>query len=288
VQTTRRRGGRTARPVGSASVDLASAGGLPVRSGLLHLAPVLRGSVVTGTRGLERVTHALIAPFRGGQAGAARAIACDLLLVSGGWNPAMHLFSQARGQLRYDEGLGAFLPGQELDGLSITGAAAGVFDLAGCLASGQQAARTALAASAIEPAGPVAAQHVVVVAEPARGQAARPARRGRHRQHAVRRAEPQIADPPAAESGLPAPGARPSKPGRSGCSHTRTGSAAMMSLPPAQAPSSAAGFRSRRTSRSTSAAARSQSSGRHCDLVPPIPVTRQTAPSGCGSSRAAS
>src|SRR5215471_17729532 len=111
--------------------------------------PVLRGSVVTGTRGIERVT-------------AARAIACDLLLVSGGWNPAVHLFSQARGQLRYDEGLGAFLPGQELDGLTVAGSAAGVFDLAGCLASGQRAARTALAASAIEPAGqdrlPAAAQ----------------------------------------------------------------------------------------------------------------------------------
>jgi sarcosine oxidase subunit alpha len=108
--------------------------------------------VVTGTRGLERVTHALVAPFRGGEAGAAGAIACDLLLVSGGWNPAVHLFSQARGRLRYDEGLGAFLPGQELDGLTVAGSAAGVFDLAGCLADGQRAARAALAASAIEPA----------------------------------------------------------------------------------------------------------------------------------------
>src|SRR5215472_41639 len=124
--------------------------------------PVLPGSVVTGTRGIERVTHALVAPFRGGEAGAGRAIACDLLLVSGGWNPAVHLFSQARGRLRYDEGLGAFLPGQELDGMTVAGSAAGVFDLAGCLASGQRAARTALAASAIEPAGqdrlPAAAQ----------------------------------------------------------------------------------------------------------------------------------
>src|SRR5262249_53587255 len=83
--------------------------------------PVLRGSAVAGTRGIERVTHALVAPFRGGQAAAGRAIGCDLLLVSGGWNPAVHLFSQARGQLRYDEDLGAFLPAQELDGMPITG-----------------------------------------------------------------------------------------------------------------------------------------------------------------------
>src|SRR5688500_8541626 len=104
---------------------------------------VLPGSVVTGTRGVERVTHALVAPFAGGDVGASSAIACDLLLVSGGWNPAVHLFSQARGRLRYGSALGAFVPGEELDGLVVAGAAAGVFDLAGCLADGQRAAREA-------------------------------------------------------------------------------------------------------------------------------------------------
>ena len=32
-------------------------------------------------------------------------IDCDLVCVSGGWNPAVHLFSQARGKLRFDEAL---------------------------------------------------------------------------------------------------------------------------------------------------------------------------------------
>ena len=114
--------------------------------------PVVRGSVVTGTRGVERVTHALVAPFLGGEVGTSEAIACDLLLVSGGWNPAVHLFSQARGRLRYDEALGAFVPGEELDGLAVAGAAAGVFDLAGCLADGQRVAREALTALGFEPA----------------------------------------------------------------------------------------------------------------------------------------
>jgi sarcosine oxidase, subunit alpha len=114
---------------------------------------VLSGAVVTGTQGVERVTHALVAPFADGEVGASSAIACDLLLVSGGWNPAVHLFSQARGRLRYDEALGAFLPGEALDGLTVTGSAAGVFDLAGCLADGQRGARAALTALAIPPAG---------------------------------------------------------------------------------------------------------------------------------------
>ena len=50
-------------------------------------------------------------------------LACDVLLVSGGWNPAVHLFSQARGKLRYDENLGAFVPGEDLDGVSVAGSA---------------------------------------------------------------------------------------------------------------------------------------------------------------------
>ncbi|WP_283398108.1 2Fe-2S iron-sulfur cluster-binding protein [Modestobacter marinus] len=129
---------------------------------------VLAGAVVTGTQGVERVTHALVAPFADGEVGAAGAIACDLLLVSGGWNPAVHLFSQARGRLRYDEALGAFLPAEQLDRLSVTGAAAGVFDLAGCLADGQRVARAALSALAVAPPGedrlPAAPEPVVPAA----------------------------------------------------------------------------------------------------------------------------
>ncbi|WP_369135610.1 2Fe-2S iron-sulfur cluster-binding protein [Modestobacter sp. I12A-02662] len=113
---------------------------------------VLPGSVVTGTEGVERVTSALVAPFADGEVGTGSAIGCDVLLVSGGWNPAVHLFSQARGRLRYDEDLGAFVPAQELDGLSVAGSAAGLLDLAGCLADGRAAARATLTALAIEPA----------------------------------------------------------------------------------------------------------------------------------------
>ena len=98
----------------------------------LHL-----GSVVTGTRGEERVTHALVS-------GIDTPVACDVLLVSGGWNPAVHLYSQARGKLRYDETLGAFVPGEALDGVSVAGSATGIFDLPGCLRNGREAAESAL------------------------------------------------------------------------------------------------------------------------------------------------
>lgn len=62
---------------------------------------------------------------------------CDTLLLSGGWNPAAHLFSPVRGALRYDAELGAFRPGEPLDHVIVVGAANGTFDLAGCLAEGK-------------------------------------------------------------------------------------------------------------------------------------------------------
>jgi sarcosine oxidase subunit alpha len=63
-------------------------------------------------------------------------MACDLLAVAGGWNPAVHLFSQAGGRLRYDTAHGCFVPDSAPQALACAGACAGTFDLAGCLAEG--------------------------------------------------------------------------------------------------------------------------------------------------------
>ena len=64
-------------------------------------------------------------------------VPADLLAVSGGWSPAVHLFSQAGGALRWDDALAGFVPlpaGQHVAG-SVTGA----WDLATCLDQGHQA-----------------------------------------------------------------------------------------------------------------------------------------------------
>jgi sarcosine oxidase subunit alpha len=106
--------------------------------------PLRAGAVVTGTRGSERIGLAFVADFAGVNVGADEAVSCDALLVSGGWNPAVHLFSQARGALRYDATLGGFVPGEHLAGVSVAGAANGVMDLAGCLRAGRDSAAAAL------------------------------------------------------------------------------------------------------------------------------------------------
>jgi len=58
-----------------------------------------------------------------------REIDCDLLCASGGFNPTLHLLSQAQGRLRYDEGLACFVPDVAPPNVEVVGAAAG--DLGG-------------------------------------------------------------------------------------------------------------------------------------------------------------
>lgn len=104
------------------------------------------GHVVTGTSGIERVTRAHVAPFGRGNLGERQGVDCDLLLVSGGWNPAVALFSQARGTLRYDDAIGAFVPADAPGNVRTAGAVGGTFTLSGCLADGVEAAGQALSA----------------------------------------------------------------------------------------------------------------------------------------------
>ena len=81
--------------------DAQITGALPQRARALGL-PIVAASGIVGAHGGKRVTAVDIAPLAGG---ATRWLDCDLVCVSGGWNPAVHLFSHARGTLRYDETL---------------------------------------------------------------------------------------------------------------------------------------------------------------------------------------
>ncbi len=81
---------------------------------------VLPGHVVVGTSGGQRITRAHVS-----DGGSVRGLPCDLLLVSGGWNPAVHLFSQSRGTLRYDEDLVAFVPDRSVQAQHLAGAITG-------------------------------------------------------------------------------------------------------------------------------------------------------------------
>jgi sarcosine oxidase, subunit alpha len=91
---------------------------------------VYTGVRITGTSGRMRVRSVRINNI---------VIRCDTVLMSDGWTPSVHLFSQSRGKLRFDAKAGVFLPGQSAANEQSVGACAGTFDLAACLADGHRA-----------------------------------------------------------------------------------------------------------------------------------------------------
>jgi sarcosine oxidase subunit alpha len=66
-------------------------------------------------------------------------IGCDLLAVSGGWTPTLHLASHHGHRPRWDEARALFLPDRLPPGMQVAGAANGDFTLQEALASGQRA-----------------------------------------------------------------------------------------------------------------------------------------------------
>ncbi|HEY1706964.1 MAG TPA: sarcosine oxidase subunit alpha family protein [Rhizomicrobium sp.] len=82
-----------------------------------------------------------------GYDGSSERIACDLLCVSGGWNPVVHLFSQSGGRLRYDDRLQTFVTAAWTQDGTVTGAAVGEFSLAGALRGGAVAGTAAARAA---------------------------------------------------------------------------------------------------------------------------------------------
>ncbi|MFJ8108184.1 sarcosine oxidase subunit delta family protein [Streptomyces sp. NPDC096132] len=113
---------------------------------------VLTGHAVVGTEGDPRITSVSVAPY--GETVGRREFTADLLLVSGGWNPVAHLFSQAGGKLRHDETLGSFVPDVCRQAVEVAGSANGVLDLAGVLAQGAAAGARAIEAEGHTPEAP--------------------------------------------------------------------------------------------------------------------------------------
>ncbi|WP_435210471.1 sarcosine oxidase subunit alpha family protein [Streptomyces sp. bgisy034] len=113
---------------------------------------VLAAHAVTGTAGEARLSAVTVAPY--GESAGQREFAADLLLVSGGWNPVVHLFSQSGGRLRHDEALGSFVPDSSRQAVEVAGAASGAADLATALAQGAAAGARAVEAEGYPPATP--------------------------------------------------------------------------------------------------------------------------------------
>ena len=122
------------------------AGELGVRAQALGI-PVLAGYIVSDVAGRRRVTGASIARWNGDSRDNVRStirIDCDLVAVSGGWSPAVHLHSQAGGRLAWDDSRLCFLPAEARQANVSAGAGNGKWSLDECLADGLRAGAEAV------------------------------------------------------------------------------------------------------------------------------------------------
>ncbi|MEO8452177.1 MAG: glycine cleavage T C-terminal barrel domain-containing protein [Gemmatimonadota bacterium] len=142
-----------------------NAAGVPV-AGVIDPRPNPTGRLPQLARdaGIQVITAAVVAGTTAETDGRLRAavvrtdagaeeVSCDLLAVSGGFDPSLNLHQQRGGKTRWDEHLLCAVPERALPGQWIAGAAAGRFTLGGCRADGAAAARSALASLGLVPAG---------------------------------------------------------------------------------------------------------------------------------------
>ncbi|MER9177455.1 sarcosine oxidase subunit alpha family protein [Mesorhizobium sp. M0955] len=133
-------GHRTARDLASKGVHVAAVIDARPEAGASGDYRVIRGGVVTDSRGRLGLTAIEIHAN-----GRREWIECGALGVSGGWNPNVHLFSHHCGRPVWNEPLQAFLSGEDGPlGLIPAGAAAGHFSTADALRSGARAAQHAM------------------------------------------------------------------------------------------------------------------------------------------------
>jgi len=103
--------------------------------------PVYAQAQVVGTKGRLGLTSVEV-QHRGGTSH----IAARTLGLAGGWNPSVHVTCHLNGRPVWSDAIVGFVPSDgAVPGLTVAGAARGVFSTAACLADGVQAARAALA-----------------------------------------------------------------------------------------------------------------------------------------------
>ena len=126
---------------------------------------ILSGYGIVTAKGYKRVRAVELAKLDAsgtGFTGAVRELRCDLIAMSGGWNPTVHLFSQSRGRLLFDPARACFVPGESVQRERSAGASNGTFQLAYCLSEGREAGKAAAAEAGFRKRGTSAAPRVAM------------------------------------------------------------------------------------------------------------------------------
>ena len=105
-------------------------------------ADLMTGHAIATTRGSSRLSSVSVRRFdaaSGHVSGDTRRLDADLLVVSGGWSPLVHLASQASATPEWDDMLSAFLPPEPSGNWIGAGAFTGEFSTAGAVDQGLRA-----------------------------------------------------------------------------------------------------------------------------------------------------
>ncbi len=128
-----------------AASELAAAAGIPV----------LAGHVVVDVIGRKRISGVRVGKWSGDSTATVEGginVSCDLLAVSGGWSPAVHLHSQAGGKNVWSDKLHCFVPGLSTQANQSAGSGNGDWSLSECLAGGLAAGAEAASRCGMQPA----------------------------------------------------------------------------------------------------------------------------------------
>lgn len=123
---------------------------------------IIENAVVVNARGARRVRAVDVMALDAsgvGVTGPARSVSCDVVGMSGGWSPAVHLHAQSGGRPRYDAWHACFVPGESTQAERSVGACNGRFQLRACIdegfSAGVEAARLAGYTETAQKPGPV-------------------------------------------------------------------------------------------------------------------------------------
>ena len=114
----------------------------------VHASSVI--SAVHTSFGSLNITDVKVAAYRKGQGRVIteKKVVCDFIAMSGGWNPALHLWCHNGGKIRFDDALQTFRPDRHQDAIMAVGAANGTFNISDALSeacdAGAKAAKAAL------------------------------------------------------------------------------------------------------------------------------------------------
>lgn len=100
--------------------------------------PILASHAVTRAEGTKRVSAAIVARIDAGNpVGSVQRFDCDLICMSGGFQPATSLLSQAGSRMSHDESLGETVPGELPSRLYAAGEVTGIHDLRASVLQGR-------------------------------------------------------------------------------------------------------------------------------------------------------